>query len=65
MDEIDLLKIFVKIAIGVDFMHYKRVISKNLSCDHVYVKTTHQGMRFKIGSFSNATVTARTLALTQ
>ena len=51
MDEIKILKIFVKIALGVDFMHFKHVISKNLSAEHIYVKTTNGGMRFKIGSF--------------
>ena len=65
MEEVDVLRIFIKIALGVDFMHYKHVISKNLSSEHIYVKTANEGMRFKIGSFSNSTVVKQTLALTK
>lgn len=64
---------FAQIALGVDFMHMKHVVTKNLYAKHIYLQqeTTliedqkvKGKMKLKIGSFNNAAVVQQTLALT-
>ena len=58
MDEDLILEMFAQLALALDYMHMKRVISKNLCAKHIYLKTEGDSKKptLKIGSFSNATV---------
>lgn len=55
------MTIFAQICLGLDWLHSKKVMHKNLFHEHIYL--TEDGS-VKIGSLRNAKVMAMTLQVT-
>lgn len=65
LDEETILDFLTQLSLGLDYIHYKHVVHKNLKTDSIYLFKHDSGKHIlKIGSFQNATVLERTLALT-
>lgn len=43
LDEHEVFELFTQVVLGLDYMHYKRVINKNLRTEHVYLKKRENG----------------------
>lgn len=57
MRERVVFELFVQIALGLDYMHYKHTVNKDMRLDHIYHYINAKGqVRLKIGSYYNGTV---------
>jgi len=55
------MPMFAQICLGLDWIHSKKVMHKNLFDEHIYLNEDNQ---IKIGSLRNAKVMALTLEVT-